>query len=73
MRPRRTRHSTWAGPTLRPKRAALTGVAGLRSGPAQADPQRKKQRQEKINNETLLTDADHFSKIANTSVASLRS
>jgi hypothetical protein len=47
MRPRRARHSAWAGPTLRPKRAALTGVAGLRSGPAQADPQGTKQPQER--------------------------
>ena len=71
MRPRWARHSAWAGPTLRPKRAALTGVAGLRFGPAQADPQRTKQ--ERTNNETLLTDADHFFKMTNASVASLRS
>jgi hypothetical protein len=68
MRPPRARHSAWAGPPLRPKRAALTGVAGLRSGPAQADPQKKRK-----TNETFLTDADHFSKMTNASVASLRS
>jgi hypothetical protein len=73
MRPQRARHSAWAGPTLRPKRAALTGVAGLRSGPSQADPQKTKQLQERKNNETFLTDADHFSKMTNASVASLRS
>jgi hypothetical protein len=73
MRPQRTRHSAWAGPTLRPNRAALTGVTGLRSGPAQADPQRTKQPQERKNNETFLTDADRFSKMTNASVASLRS
>jgi hypothetical protein len=55
------------------KRAALKGVAGLRSGPSQADPQRTKQLQERKNNETFLTDADHFSKMTNASVASLRS
>jgi hypothetical protein len=54
MRPRRARHSAWAGPTLRPKRAALTGVAGLRSGPAQADPQRTKQLQERKKQRNFL-------------------
>jgi hypothetical protein len=73
MRPRRARHSAWGGAKGRPKRAAPNRGAGLRSGPAQADPQRTKQLQERKNNETFLTDADHFSKMTNASVASLRS
>jgi hypothetical protein len=54
MKPLGVRHSAWAAPPLRPKRAALTGVAGLRSGPAQADPQRTKQLQEKKNRRNFL-------------------